>query len=56
MRIRKLTPRETWRLMGFSDSDFDRASKVCTETNLYHQAGNSIVVDVMYSILKKLLK
>ena len=56
MRIRKLTPRETWRLMGFSDIDFDKASKVCTETNLYHQAGNSIVVNVMYSILKKLLK
>ena len=56
MRIRKLTPRETWRLMGFSDIDFDRASKVFTETNLYHQAGNSIVVNVMYSILKELLK
>lgn len=55
MRIRKLTPRETWRLMGFSDDDFDRASKVCTETNLYHQAGNSIVVNVMYYILKELL-
>ena len=52
MRIRKLTPRETWRLMGFSDIDFDRASKVCTETSLYHQAGNSIVVDVIYNILK----
>lgn len=55
MIIRKLTPRETWRLMGFSDNDFDRASKVCTETNLYHQAGNSIVVNVMYYILKNLL-
>lgn len=56
MRIRKLTPRECWKLMGFSDIDFDRASKVCAETNLYHQAGNSIVVNVMYSILKELLK
>lgn len=55
MIIRKLTPRECWRLMGFSDSDFDKASKVCAETSLYHQAGNSIVVNVMYYILKELL-
>ena len=55
MRIRKLTPKETWRLMGFDDEDFDKASKVCSETNLYHQAGNSIVVNVIYSILKELL-
>lgn len=55
MRIRKLTPRKTWKLMGFELIDFDRASKVCTETNLYHQAGNSIVVDVIYNILKELL-
>ena len=56
MRIRRLTPKETWRLMGFDDNDFVKASKVCSETNLYHQAGNSIVVNVMYSILKELLK
>lgn len=56
MRIRKLTPRECWRLMGLDDLDFDKASKVCSETNLYHQAGNSIVVNVMYSVLKELLK
>lgn len=41
MRIRKLTPRECWKLMGFSDIDFDRASKVCAETNLYHQVNSS---------------
>lgn len=56
MRIRKLTPNECWRLMGFDDFDYNRASKVCSETNLYHQAGNSIVVNVMYNILKSLLK
>lgn len=56
MRIRRLTPKECWRLMGFDDLDFYKASKVCSETNLYHQAGNSIVVNVMYSILKELLK
>lgn len=56
MRIRKLTEKETWRLMGFDDNDFEKASKVCTSTNLYHQAGNSIVVNVIYEILKNLLK
>jgi len=55
MRIRKLTSKECWRLMGFDDLDFNKASKVCSETNLYHQAGNSIVVNVMYNILKNLL-
>ena len=55
MRIRKITPRESWRLMGFSDIDYNKASSVCTETNLYHQAGNSIVVNVIYYILKELL-
>lgn len=54
MRIRKITPREAWRLMGFDDFDYEKASKVCSETALYHQAGNSIVVNVIYSILKKL--
>lgn len=54
MRIRRLTPKETWRLMGFSDIDYEKASKVCSETNLYHQAGNSIVVNVIYHILKEL--
>lgn len=56
MRIRKITPKESWRLMGFSDSDFDKASKVATKTNLYHQAGNSIVVNVIYHILKNIFK
>ena len=54
MRIRRLTPLETWRLMGFSDEDFYKAKEVCSETNLYHQAGNSIVVNVIYYILKNL--
>lgn len=41
--------------MGFEDKDYDLASKVCGETALYHQAGNSIVVNVMYHVLKSLL-
>ena len=55
MRIRKITPIESWRLMGFEDLDYLKASKVCSETALYHQAGNSIVVNVIYEILKKLI-
>ena len=53
--IRKLTPREYWRLMGFSDSDFNKASQVCSNTQLYKQAGNSIVVNVLERILERLL-
>lgn len=56
MRIRKITPRESWRLMGFSDRDFDKACSVCAKTNLYHQAGNSIVVNVVYEIFKSLFE
>ena len=55
MRIRKLTPRECWRLMGFADEEFDRAQSVNSDTQLYKQAGNSIVVDVLVAILKNLL-
>lgn len=54
-RIRKLTPKECWRLMGFSDEDFIKAEKVNSNTQLYKQAGNSIVVDVLMAIFKELL-
>lgn len=54
--VRKLTPRECWRLMGFTDSDFDKAQEVCSDTQLYKQAGNSIVVQVLEGILKKLVE
>ena len=54
-RIRKLTPKECWRLMGFDDADFDKAAKVNSNTQLYKQAGNSIVVNVLEAILKELL-
>lgn len=56
LRIRKLTPKECWRLMGFDDEDFDKASKVNSNNQLYKQAGNSIVVNVLENILKELLK
>ena len=54
--VRKLTPRECWRLMGFTDSDFDKAQAVCSDTQLYKQAGNSIVVQVLEGILKNLIE
>lgn len=54
-RIRKLTPRECWRLMGFSDEDFDKAAAVNSNTQLYKQAGNSIVKNVLMAILGKMV-
>lgn len=53
-RIRKLTPKECWRLMDFSDEDFHKAEKVNSNTQLYKQAGNSIVVNVLVAILGQL--
>lgn len=56
IRIRKLTPRECWRLMGFTDEDFDRAQEVNSNTQLYKQAGNSIVVPVLEGIFRQLIE
>lgn len=55
-RIRKLTPLECWRLMGISDGDFFKAQNVNSNSQLYKQAGNSIVVQVLEAIFKELLK
>ena len=56
-KIRKLTPKEFWRLMGFTDEDFDKAQAVPTSnTQLYRQAGNSIVVNVLEKIFKNLFE
>lgn len=55
-RIRKLTPKECWRLMDFSDEDFEKEEKVNSNTQLYKQAGNSIVVNVLVAILGQLLQ
>ena len=52
--IRKLTPRECFRLMGFSDADFDAVKGIMSDTQLYKQAGNSIVTDVLFYILLEL--
>lgn len=53
-RIRKLTPRECGRLMGVSDEDIDKMAVVNSNTQLYKQFGNSIVVDVMCAMFKNL--
>lgn len=55
LRIRKLTPKECYRLMGFDDEAFERAEQVNSNTQLYKQAGNSIVVDVLMAIFDNLL-
>lgn len=55
IRIRKLTPKECWRLMGFTDEDFEKAKKVNSNTQLYKQAGNSIVKQVLMAIFKQMI-
>lgn len=55
IRIRKLTPKEYWRLMGFTDEDFEKAQKVNSNTQLYKQAGNSIVKQVLMAIFKQMI-
>lgn len=55
LRIRKLTPLECWRLMGFDDEDFYKAKNIgISNSQLYKQAGNSIVVNVLMKIFKNL--
>jgi len=53
-RIRRLTPLECWRLQGFTDEEFYKAQKVNSDSQLYKQAGNSITVNVMTEILRKI--
>ena len=50
IRIRRLTPRECFRLQGFTDEQFDRAAAVNSETQLYKQAGNAVTVNVVEEI------
>ena len=52
-RIRKLTPRECWRLQGFPDWAFDKAQEVNSNSQLYKQAGNSVTVPVIYEIARR---
>ena len=56
-RIRKLTPRECYRLMGFSDEDFDKVKSIgMSDTQCYKQAGNSIVVNCLMAIFTNMFK
>ncbi len=54
-RIRKLTPLECWRLMGFSDEDFLKTAEVNSNSQLYKQAGNSIVKNVLVAIFGQMI-
>ena len=54
-RIRKLTPLECWRLMDFSDEDFHKAESVNSNSQLYKQAGNSIVKNVLVAIFGQMI-
>jgi DNA (cytosine-5)-methyltransferase 1 len=54
IRIRKLTPRECWRLQSFPDWAFDKAEEVNSDSQLYKQAGNSVTVNVVFEIAKRL--
>jgi DNA (cytosine-5)-methyltransferase 1 len=54
IQIRRLTPKESWLLMGFIDSDFYKASEFISDNQLYKQAGNSIVVNVLESIFNQM--
>ena len=53
-RIRKLTPRECWRLQGIPDHYFEKASAVNSNSQLYKQAGNACTVNVIYEIAKRI--
>lgn len=54
-RIRKLTPRECFRLMGVKDEDFDKVAQHQSDSSLYHLAGDSIIVDVLMAIFQQVL-
>ena len=54
-RIRKLTPLECWRLMDFSEEDFRKAESVNSNTQLYKQAGNSIVKNVLIAVFGQMI-
>lgn len=55
-KVRRLSAKEAWRFMGFPDKDFRKVSKIISETRLYKQAGNSIMVTVLIAIFSKLYK
>lgn len=56
VRIRKLTPKECWRLQGFTDEQFEKAAKVNSNSQLYKQAGNAVTVNVVEEIGRHIMK
>lgn len=54
--IRKLTPREFWRLQGFTDEQFDTCAKIQSNAQLYKQAGNSVSIPIVYELGKKIIE
>ena len=54
MAIRKLTPKECFRLQGWTDDYFERAAFVNSDSQLYKQAGNGVTVNVIQAIAKKM--
>ena len=56
IRIRKLTPKECWKLMDFNEGAFEKAQEVNSNTQLYKQAGNSIVVNCLVAIMGQLFE
>lgn len=50
IRIRKLTPKECWRLQGFSDAQYEKAAAVNSNSQLYKQAGNAVTVNIVEEI------
>ena len=55
-RIRRLTPRECWRLQGFSDDLFEKAQAVNSDNQLYRQAGNSVTIPVVYAVGQRIIQ
>lgn len=56
LKIRRLTPCECWKLMGRELWEYERAKAVCSDSQLYKQAGNSIVVDVLCHLFRELFE
>lgn len=53
IRIRKLTPKECWRLQGWDDDSFERARQVNSDSQLYKQAGNGITIQVLEALFRR---
>ena len=54
-RIRRLTPKECWRLQGFSDELFEKAQAVNSDSQLYKQVGNAVTVNVAFAVACSLI-